>query len=546
MPKVIVLDDLAQEGLDLLAAAEGFEYEVRTGLKGDELRDALNEFDGAICRSGVKLTPEVLSGVRQLKAVVRAGVGTDNIDKPAATKAGVVVMNTPAGNTLSTAEHAITLMLAMSRNVAPANQGLVEGRWDRKKYMGTQVAGKTLGIVGLGRIGLEVAKRAQALEMKVIGYDPFLSKERAQQLGIEPIDTVDGMLPEVDYLTVHTPLTEETRNMIDVAQLEIIKPGVRLINCARGGIYNETALVQGIESGKIAGVALDVYEEEPCTDSPLFGMPGVLCTPHLGASTEEAQTQVAVEAVHLLTDFLANGTIRHSVNVAPLDPKTIDALRGYLDVAYRLGIFMAGLHSGGAKACRLLYRGEIAGKDTKVLTAAFAAGLLEHALEDEVNLVNAEWMLQERGIELSIESSGEKGAFVSAMTATLVTDAGEHRATGTVFGESMPRLVELDGHRMESYLDGCLLVFTHQDVPGIIGGVGTICGQHGVNIGQMAVGRAGDHSINQPGGEAIGILNLDCEPTPEALEDIRKMDAISRAIVIHLPPAGELPAWLQS
>lgn len=546
MPKVIVLDDLAQEGLDLLAAAEGFEYEVRTGLKGDDLRDALNEFDGAICRSGVKLTPEVLGSVRQLKAVVRAGVGTDNIDKPAATKAGVVVMNTPAGNTLSTAEHAITLMLAMSRNVAPANQGLIEGRWDRKKYMGTQVAGKTLGIVGLGRIGLEVAKRAQALEMKVIGYDPFLSKERAQQLGIEPVDTVDGMLPDVDYLTVHTPLTEETRNMIDVAQLEIIKPGIRLINCARGGIYNEAALVQGLESGKIAGVALDVYEEEPCTDSPLFGMPGVLCTPHLGASTEEAQTQVAVEAVHLLTDFLANGTIRHSVNVAPLDPKTIDALRGYLDVAYRLGIFMAGMQTGGANACRLLYRGEIAGKDTKVLTAAFAAGLLEQALEDEVNLVNAEWMLQERGIELSIESSGEKGAFVSAMTATLATDQGEHRATGTVFGESMPRLVELDGHRMESYLDGCLLVFTHQDVPGIIGGVGTICGQHGVNIGQMAVGRAGDHSINQPGGEAIGILNLDCEPTAEALEDIRKMDAISRAIVIHLPPAGELPTWLQS
>ncbi|MGI9427888.1 MAG: phosphoglycerate dehydrogenase, partial [Bythopirellula sp.] len=391
MHKVLVLDDLAQEGLDLLDQADGFEYEVRTGLKGDDLRNALNEFDGAICRSGVKLTPEVLDGVRQLKAIVRAGVGTDNIDKPAATKAGVVVMNTPAGNTLSTAEHAITLMLAMSRNVAPANQGLVEGRWDRKKYMGTQVAGKTLGVVGLGRIGLEVAKRAQALEMKVLGYDPFMSKQRAEELGIEHVDTVDGMLPHVDYLTVHTPLTDETRNMIDVDQLEIIKPGVRLINCARGGIYNEAALVEGLQSSKIAGVALDVYEAEPCTDSPLFGMPGVLCTPHLGASTEEAQTQVAVEAVHLLTDFLANGTIRHSVNVAPLDPKTIDSLRGYLDVAYRLGMLMAGIQTGGAKACRLLYRGEIASKDTKVLTAAFAAGLLQNALEDEVNLVNAEY-----------------------------------------------------------------------------------------------------------------------------------------------------------
>lgn len=542
MYKVIVLDDLAQEGLDLLAAADGFEYEVRTGLKGDDLRDALNEFDGAICRSGVKLMPDVLDGNRRLKAVVRAGVGTDNIDKQAATRAGVVVMNTPAGNTLSTAEHAITLMLAMSRNVAPANQGLIEGRWDRKKYMGTQVAGKTLGVVGLGRIGLAVAKRAQALEMKVIGFDPFMSKERAKELGIEPTDTVDDMLPLVNYLTVHTPLTEETRNMIDVAQLELVKPGIRLINCARGGIYNEAALVQGLKSGKIAGVALDVYENEPCTDSPLFGMPGVLCTPHLGASTEEAQTSVAVEAVQLLTDFLANGTIRHSVNVAALDPKTMASLRGYLDVAYRLGMLMADLQTGGAKACRLHYRGEIASKDTKVLTAAFAAGLLQNALEDDVNLVNAEWMLKDRGIELSIESCSDKGAFRSSMAVEVETDQTTHRATGTVFGESMPRLVELDGYRLEAYLDGCLLIFTHQDIPGIIGGVGTICGQHGVNIGQMAVGRASD----KPGGEAVGILNLDADPTEAALADIRKMEAISSAKVIHLPQAGELPSWLQS
>ena len=433
----------------------------------------------------------------------------------------------------------------MSRNVAPANQSLVEGRWDRKKYMGTQVAGKTLGIVGLGRIGLEVAKRAQALEMKVLGYDPFMSKERAQELGIEPIETVDGMLPQVDYLTVHTPLTEETRNMIDLPQLDIVKPGIRLVNCARGGIYNEAALVEGLKSGKIAGVALDVYENEPCTDSPLFGMPGVLCTPHLGASTEEAQTQVAVEAVHLLTDFLANGTIRHSVNVAPLDPKTIESLRGYLDVAYRLGMLMADIQTSGIQSCRLLYRGEIASKDTKVLTAAFAAGLLENALEDEVNLVNAEWMLKERGIELSIESCSDKGAFRSSMTAEVATDdtseGTKHEATGTVFGESMPRLVAIDGFRLEAYLDGCLLIFAHQDIPGIIGGVGTLCGQHGVNIGQMAVGRASD----QPGGEAVGILNLDADPSAEALEDIRQMEAISSAKVIHLPKAGELPSWLQ-
>ncbi len=541
MPKVIVLDDLSQEGLDLLAAASGITYDVQTGLKGEQLRSVLNEYDGAICRSGVKLTADVLEGNRRLKAVVRAGVGTDNIDKGAATRGGIVVMNTPAGNTLSTAEHTIALLLALSRNVAPAYQGLIEGRWDRKKYMGSQVAGKTLGIVGLGRIGLAVAKRAQALEMKILGYDPFLSKERAQELGIDPVETVDEMLPAVDYLTVHTPLTEQTRNLIDEQQIEIMKPGVRLVNCARGGIYNEAALATGIKSGKIAGVALDVYVEEPCTDSVLFGLPGVVCTPHLGASTEEAQTQVAVEAVGLLTDFLINGTIRHAVNVAPIDPKTLESLRGYLDVAYRLGLLMAGIHSGSLKSCRLLYRGEIASRDTKVLTAAFAAGLLENALDEPVNLVNAELLLKERGIEMATESRGDMGAFRASMIAEVATDQGQHQATGTVFGQSMPRLVALDGYRLEAYLDGCLLIFTHQDVPGIIGGVGTIFGQHGVNIAQMAVGRAGD----QPGGDAVGVLNLDAEPAAEALEAMRQLPAISGAQTIHLPPAGELPSWLQ-
>ena len=542
MPAVVVLDDLSEEGLALLGAAEGITYEVRTGLQGEQLRATLKEFDGAICRSGVKLTADVLEGNRRLKAVVRAGVGTDNIDKAAATRAGIVVMNTPAGNTLSTAEHAITLMLAMSRNVAPAYQSLVEGRWDRKKYMGTQVAGKTIGVVGLGRIGLAVAKRALALEMKVLGFDPYLSNERAQELGIEPLESVADMLPHVDYLTVHTPLTDATRNLIDQQEIEQMKPGVRLVNCARGGIYNEAALVAGLNSGKIAGVALDVYAEEPCTDSPLFGLPGVLCTPHLGASTEEAQVQVAVEAVGLLTDFLISGTIRHSVNVAPIDPKILESLRGYLDVAYRLGMFLAGIRSGAAKSCRLLYRGEIADRETRLLTAAFAAGLLQRALDEEVNLVNAELLLRERGIELSTESRTDMGAFRSSMTVEVSTDQGEHKATGTVFGQSMPRLVALDGYRLEAYLDGCLLVFTHVDVPGIIGGVGTVFGKHGVNIGQMAVGRASD----QPGGDAVGVLNLDAEPSPEALQDVRNLPSIGSAKVIHLPPAGELPTWLQA
>ncbi len=539
MPRVIVLDTLAQEGLELLAAAPAIEYEVRTGLKGEALREALAQFDGAICRSGVKITADALEGNRRLKAIVRAGVGTDNIDKDAATRAGIVVMNTPGGNTLSTAEHTIALMLALSRNIAPAYQSLLAGRWDRNKYVGTQVAGKTLGVVGLGRIGVAVARRALALEMNVLGSDPFLSPEKAKELGVEPVDTVEAMLPRVDYLTVHTPLTDETRGLIGLAQLETMKRGVRLINAARGGIYDEAALAEGLKSGRVAGVALDVYATEPCTDSPLFGLPGVVCTPHLGASTEEAQTQVATEAVELLVAYLTTGAIRHAVNVASLDPKTLASLRGYLDVAHRLGILLAGLEPGGVRACRLQYRGEIAEKETKVLTAVFAAGLLQGALDQEVNLVNAELLLRQRGIKLSEESRTEMGSFRSSMTAEVTTDQAQRRATGTIFGQHMPRLVALDDFRLEAYLDGCLLVFRHRDVPGIIGSVGTIFGRHGVNIAQMAVGRA------TPGGEAVGVLNLDNEPSAEALAEVRQHPAITFATVVHLPPAGQLPSWLQ-
>jgi D-3-phosphoglycerate dehydrogenase len=539
MPRVIVLDSLAQEGLDMLAAAPGTEYEVRTGLAGAELRDALREFDGAICRSGVTISADVLDGNRRLKAIVRAGVGTDNIDTAAATRCGIVVMNTPGGNTLSTAEHTIALMLALSRNIAPAYQSLLAGRWDRKKFVGAQVAGKTLGIIGLGRIGVAVAKRARALEMKVLGYDPFLSREKAQELGIEPVESVDALLPRVDYLTVHTPLTDETRGLIGAAQIEKMKPGARLINAARGGIYDEDSLAAALKSGRLAGVALDVYATEPCTTSPLFGMPGVVCTPHLGASTEEAQTQVATEAVELLVAYLTTGAIRHAVNVAPIDPKTLASLRGYLDVAYRLGILLAGLEPGGLRSCRLLYRGELAGKETKVLTAVFAAGLLQSALDEGVNLVNSELLLKQRGIGLVEESRSEMGSFRASMTAEVASDAAQHRATGTVFGQQMPRLVSLDDFRLEAYLDGCLLVFRHRDVPGIIGAVGTIFGKHGVNIAQMAVGRA------SAGGEAVGVLNLDSEPPNEALDEVRKLPAITSALAVRLPPAGQLPPWLQ-
>ncbi|HEY2882141.1 MAG TPA: phosphoglycerate dehydrogenase [Pirellulales bacterium] len=541
MPRIVVLDTLSQDGLKLLeeARAKGIEYQVRTGLKGDALRETLAEFEGAICRSGVKITADVLAGNHRLKAIVRAGVGTDNIDKEAATRLGIVVMNTPAGNTLSTAEHTWALMLALSRNVAPAYHSLIEHKWDRNKYMGTQLAEKTLGIVGLGRIGQAVAKRAKAFEMQVLGFDPFLTKERAAEMGVVPVDSIRELLSKVDYLTVHTPLTDETKGIVNRETLPLLKPGIRLINCARGGIYDEAALVEGLKSGKIGGVALDVYASEPCTDSPLYGMPGVLCTPHLGASTEEAQTQVAVEGVGLLVDFLTTGAIRHAVNMSPLDPKTLDALRGYLDVAHRLGKLLAQMVRGVPKRCEIHYRGEVAGKNTKLLSAAFACGLLESALVEDVNIVNAEVLLRERGIEMVEQSRQDRGAFNSVISASVTTDGETRRAAGTIFGNNMPRLVQIDDHKLEAYLDGVLLVFTHTDVPGIIGRVGTIFGQHKVNIAQMSVGRTA------PGGAATGVLNLDGEPQSAALSDVRSSPDIKSAIVIQLPPAGKLPTWLQ-
>ena len=540
MPRIIVLDNLSQDGLDLLESAGNIEYEVRTGLKGDELREALSQFDGAICRSGVKITADALEGNRRLKAIARAGVGTDNIDKPTATRLGIVVMNTPGGNTLSTAEHAIALMLAMSRNVYPAYQSLVEGRWDRKLYMGSQLAGKTLGIIGLGRVGHAVATRAQAMEMNVLGYDPFLSASKAKELGIETCSSAREMLPLIDYLTVHTPLTDETRNLIGVEEIGMMKKDARLINCARGGIFNTEAMVEGLKSGQLAGVALDVYDSEPCTDSPLFGMPGVLCTPHLGASTEEAQTNVAVEAAELLIDFFTTGAIKQSVNMSPLDPKTLESLRGHLNLAYRLGMLLAQVDHAPATSCHLRYDGEVARKDCRLLSAAFAAGLMEHAMEGEVNIVNAEVLLRDRGIELVEERSSDVGEFSSLITAEVVSQKRTSIASGTLFGNNMPRLVRKGDFRLESHLEGILMLTTHRDTPGVIGKLGNIFGKHRVNIAYLSVGRG----AGKPGGEAIGVLALDSPPPAEALAEVLALEPIIRVSVVKLPAADNLPSWM--
>ena len=540
MHRVLLLDPLSPEGLDLLKAAPGVEYVEKLGLKGPALREALAEADAAICRSGVKITAESLEGNRRLKAIARAGVGTDNIDKEAATRAGIVVMNTPAGNTISTAEHAFSLMLALSRCVAPAYRSLCEGRWDRKSYMGTQLAGKTIGIVGLGRIGMAVAQRALAFEMNVVGYDPFLAKDAAEKPGIRRVGTIEELLPQVDYLTVHTPLTAETRDLIRSENLELLKPGVRLINCARGGIYNEAALIEGLESGRIGGVALDVFEEEPCTNSRLFGMPNVLCTPHLGASTEEAQTLVAVEAVQLILKFLTTGEIRHAVNVPSVDPATLAACRGYLQVAYRLGKLASQWHGGGVEGLKLSFRGGLDAKETGILGSAVCAGLLENVVDESPNLINAAILCRERGISIVEERSEDKATFDVSIGLEVSGGGKTVSLGGTLFGSSMPRLFMIDGHRLEAYLDGSMLVFLHRDRPGVIGFVGSVLGKHQVNIGQMSVGRASQ----KPDGSAIGILNLDSAVPAEAIREILSYDGIDSVVPVELPAPNWAPGWL--
>ena len=540
MPRVLITDNLSPAGLLSLKEA-GLEVIVKSGLKPLEVREALKEADGIIIRSGTTLTEELLKDQPRLKVIVRAGVGVDNIDLAAATREGIVVMNTPAGNTTSTAEHTIAMLLALSRNIAPAAASMKAGKWDRKSYTGTQLAGKTLAVVGLGRIGLAVAKRALGLEMKVVGYDPFLSAERAAEQGIEVVRAVDDLIERCDFLTVHTPLTEETKGLINAARIARMRKGVRIVNCARGGIVDETALADAVESGHVAGAALDVFEKEPPGDSRLVKLPQVLTTPHLGASTDEAQELVALEAADIIGGFLLRNEVRHAVNMAPLSAAEMADMKAYLDLGRRLGLLLAQQNKcSGVRAAHLLYRGEAATKNTRLITSSFAAGLLETALSEHVNIVNAEMLAKERGIRITESSSSDVGDFSTMIRATIETDAGELVAAGTIFGKQFLRLVRLGAFSLDAYLDGMLLIYRHRDVPGLIGFIGTVMGRHQVNIAHMALGR----ERNEPGGDAVAVLNLDNEPSPEALEEVRRHPEVTGLEVVKLPPAGEPLPWL--
>jgi D-3-phosphoglycerate dehydrogenase len=517
------------------------EVVVNLKIAGDPeaLRQALSEADGIVIRSGTQLTAEVLRDQSRLKAIVRAGAGVDNIDAPTATRQGIVVMNTPGGNTISTAEHTMALLLALSRNVAPACESLKAGRWDRSKYTGTQLEGKTLGVVGLGRVGLAVAKRALGFDMKVVGFDPFLSPEKALALGIESVTRLDDLWGLCDYLTIHTPLSAETRNLVGADELVKMKPGVRLINCARGGLIDEAALIDALDRGHVAGAAVDVFEPEPPpANLPLIMHPKVLVTPHLAASTEEAQLNVAIEASRLMIDFFSTGRVRFAVNMPSLEKAELDEIRLYLDLARRLGMLHAQMARGTAKKAVLRYRGEVASKNTRLITASFAAGWMESALDEPVNLVNAEILLKERGITLVEETSNDPSDFGTMIQAEVTTDEKTYLLAGTLFGKEFVRLVKIGPYRLDAHLDGKLLIFTHLDRPGLIGFIGTTFGRHGVNIAQMNVGR------EKPGGHAIGIVNLDGMPPQSAIEEVKANPDILSLSLIDLPKAGAVPPWL--
>jgi D-3-phosphoglycerate dehydrogenase len=538
MPRVLIADKMEASGIDWLRQA-GVEVDVCLGLKGEELAATLRQYDACIVRSQPRITADCLEQPGRLRAIARAGVGVDNIDVAAATRKGIVVMNTPGGNTIAAAEHTLALLLALARRIPEADACLKRGGWDRNAFVGIQLAGKTLGVIGLGRIGREVARRAKALDMRIVVLDPYVTAAKAAEWGYEMARSLEELLPQVDFLTLHVPLSDETRGLIGAKELSRMKRTACIVNVARGGVVDEAALVEALQTGQIAGAGIDVFSVEPLPpDHPLRHAPHVVLTPHLGASTVEAQETVALEAAQLITDFLLRGRVANAVNMPAVDPQELAEVQPYLDLARRLGLLQAQLAHGAIRRATLVYKGDLAGRKNRLLTAAFTAGLLEYRLSEGVNLVNAEVLASERGIEISESSHPKRGDFAAMIQTEVETEQGTTIASGTLFGDQYPRLVQLGPFRMEGYLDGVMMLFHHRDVPGLIGYVGTIFGNHQVNIAQMTVGR------QTPGGDAIGILNLDSPPPEEAVAAVQAHPQIRNVRVVKLPPPGETPPWL--
>ncbi|MCT8971750.1 phosphoglycerate dehydrogenase [Microbaculum marinisediminis] len=521
-PRVLISDKLSTAAVQIFKD-RGIEvdYEPDLGADKEAFAARIGDYDGLAVRSASKVTEKVIAGADKLKVIGRAGIGVDNIDVPAATKRGVIVMNTPFGNSITTAEHAIALMLSLARQIPAADVSTQAGKWEKNRFMGVEVTAKVLGVIGCGNIGSIAADRAQGLRMKVIAYDPFLSEERATDLGVEKVD-LDELLRRADFITLHVPLTDKTRNILSREALAKTKKGVRIVNCARGGLVDEEALREALDSGHVAGAAFDVFAVEPAKENVLFGAPNVICTPHLGAATTEAQENVALQVAEQMSDYLLTGAVTNALNMPSISAEEAPRLKPFVSLAEQLGSFAGQLTETGIKGLRLEYAGDVAEMNTKALSSAAIAGVLRPLLED-VNMVSAPAVARERGIQIEEVRREQQGAYENYVRLTVQTERQERSVAGTVFSDGRPRLIQIKGINMEAELAPHMLYITNEDTPGFIGALGMVLGNSGVNIATFNLGR------QTRGGDAIALVEIDEPLASDVLEAVEKLPHVKQA-----------------
>jgi D-3-phosphoglycerate dehydrogenase len=525
MFKVIVSDKLSKEGIDILTQTGKIQVDVKTGLKPEELKQIIHEYDGIVIRSATKLTNDILESAKNLKVIGRAGSGLDNVDKAAATAAGIVVMNTPGGNTVTTAELTFAMLLAMSRHIPQSFLSIKEGKWEKSKFQGTEVYGKTLGIIGMGNIGQVLYSRAKCFGMNAIGYDPLLSKEKARELGIELV-SLDEIYAKSDYISVHTPLVKETKGMINKETISKMKDGVKLLNIARGGIINETDLYEALKSGKVSACALDVFETEPPANNPLLTLDNLIATPHLGASTEEAQTNVAVAICHQIADYLINGTIKNAVNVPSVTKEEVEIIGPYLNLGEKIGKLLGSIITGGITNIKIDYNGAVSAHNTGAITPNVIKGILYPILGEDINYVNANEVAKKRGISVVESKSDQAFDYTSTISISAVTDSKTFSISGAIFGKKNPWIVKIDDYSIEAIPEGHILVIYNLDKPGVIASIGKVLGKHKINIARMHLGRHLD--------KAISILQLDSAVSNAAIDELKSEPNITEAKYLEL------------
>jgi D-3-phosphoglycerate dehydrogenase / 2-oxoglutarate reductase len=523
MPKVLISDKLSPAAVAIFKD-RGIHAEMKTGLSKEQLSGIIGDYDGLAIRSATKVTADLIRAAKKLKVIGRAGIGVDNVDIPAATAAGIIVMNTPFGNSITTAEHAIALMMALARDIPAANASTHAGKWEKNRFMGVELTGKVLGVIGCGNIGSIVADRAKGLKMRVLAYDPYLSPDRAVDMGVEKAE-LDDLLARADFVSLHTPLTAETRNIISAEAIAKMRKGARLINCARGGLVDEKAVKAALDSGRLAGAAFDVFEEEPATQNPLFGNEKVVSTPHLGASTTEAQENVALQVAEQISDYLLTGAVTNALNMPSISADEAQKVRPWIALAENLGAFAGQLTGSSITAVELIYEGTAAALNTRALTQAAISGLLKPALS-EVNMVNAPLVAKDRGIRISEVRRDQEGAYEGYMKLTVTTAKNQRSVAGTVFSDGRPRLIQVKGINMDAEFAPHMLYITNEDKPGFIGRLGTLLGNAAVNIANFNLGRSA------PGADAIALLQVDEAVPDSVLQEIRTLPWVKQAAAL--------------